>query len=66
MRFGGVWTAVIIAQVAVTVAVPAAIFIEQSELRRIRSYDGGFESEQYVALRLEMLSPRDGVDTTAR
>src|SRR5687768_11827087 len=34
LRFGGIWTAVIIAQVAVTVAVPAAIFVEQSELRR--------------------------------
>ena len=66
LRFGGIWTAVIVAQVAVTVAVPAAILVEQSELRRIGAYDGGFASEQYVALRLEMLSPRDGVDTTAR
>ena len=66
LRFGGVWTAVIIAQVAVTVAVPAAIFVEQGELRRIESYDGGFESEQYAALTLAMLSERDGVDTTAR
>ena len=66
LRFGGIWTAVIIAQVAVTVAVPGAIFVEQSELRRIRSYDGGFKSEQYLALRLEMLAERDGVDTTAR
>ena len=66
LRFGGIWTAVIIAQVAVTVAVPAAIFIEQGELRRIESYDGGFRSGQYVAMRLEMLSVRDGVDTTAR
>jgi hypothetical protein len=66
LRFGGVWTAVIIAQVAVTVAVPAAIFIEQGELRRVESYDGGFASAQYAALTLEMLSERDGVDTTAR
>jgi predicted permease len=66
LRFGGIWTAVIISQVAVTVAIPAAIFVEQSELRRIESYDGGFKSDQYLALRLEMLSPRDGVDTTAR
>ena len=66
LRFGGIWTAVIVAQVAVTVAVPAVIFIEQAELRRIRSYDGGFKSEQYVAMRLEMLAAREGVDTTAR
>jgi predicted permease len=66
LRFGGVWTAVIVAQVAVTVAVPAAIFIEQGELRRVRAYDGGFESERYAAMRLEMPSTRDGVDTTAR
>jgi predicted permease len=63
LRFGGMWTAVIIAQVAVTVAVPAAIFVEQSELRRIESYDGGFKTEQYLALRLEMPSEGDGVDT---
>ena len=66
LRFGGIWTAVIIAQVAVTVVVPAAIYFEQGELRRIESYDGGFKSEQYLSLRLEMLSERDGVDTTAR
>jgi putative ABC transport system permease protein len=63
LRFGGMWTAVIIAQVAVTVAVPAAIFIEQGELRRIESYDGGFKTEQYLALRLEMPSEVDGLDT---
>ena len=64
LRFGGIWTAVIIAQVAVTVAVPAAIFIEQGELRRIEAYDGGFKTEQYLALRLEMPSSEgEGVDT---
>jgi len=66
LRFGGIWTAVIIAQVAVTVAVPAAIFVEQGELRRIESYDGGFKSEQYLALKLGMPSEGDGVDSTAR
>src|SRR5688572_23901903 len=63
LRFGGIWTAVIIAQVAVTVAVPAAIFVEQSELRRIEAYEGGFKTEQYLALRLQMPSEGDGVDT---
>jgi putative ABC transport system permease protein len=63
LRFGGIWTAVIIAQVAVTVVVPAAIFIEQGELRRIESYDGGFKTEQYLALRLEMPSEGGAVDT---
>ena len=66
LRFGGIWTAVIIAQVAVTVAIPAAIFAEHSELRRIESYEGGFESERYLAMRLEMSSEGDGADTTAR
>ena len=66
LRFGGIWTAIIVAQVAVTVAVPAAIFVEQGELRRIESYDGGFKSEQYLAMRLEMQSEGEGVDTTAR
>jgi putative ABC transport system permease protein len=57
LRFGGVWTAVIVTQVAFTAAFPAVAFIEQQELRRIQSFDPGFPAEQYLAVRLEM----DGV-----
>lgn len=53
LRFGGVWTAVIVAQVAVTVAFPAIVLVELRELERIRSYDVGFAAEEYLAVRLE-------------
>ncbi|HYC51252.1 MAG TPA: ABC transporter permease, partial [Gemmatimonadaceae bacterium] len=42
VQFGGVWTAVIIAQVAITVAFPSVVFIEQREIRRVESFDLGF------------------------
>jgi putative ABC transport system permease protein len=61
VRFGGVWTAVIIAQVAVTVAFPSVVFIEQRELRRIESFDVGFAADEYLGLRVDM----DVVDSRA-
>jgi predicted permease len=63
LRFGGVWTAVIIMQVAVTVIVPAAIFFEQRESTRIRSSDVNFADEQYLAVRLELNSPSGRTDS---
>jgi predicted permease len=56
LQFGGVWTLVIVAQVAVTVIFPAAVYWEQSQLRLVEDFDPGFASEQYLALQLE----RDG------
>ena len=68
LRFGGVWTAVIVAQVAVTVAFPALVLLELSELRRVQSYDVGFPAEEYLAVQLGLEATRgadvDG-DTTA-
>ena len=63
LRFGGVWTAVIVAQVAVTVVVPAAIFFEQHELRRITSSDVGFPASEYLSLRVDMNAPGGGKDS---
>ncbi|HEU4631213.1 MAG TPA: ABC transporter permease [Gemmatimonadaceae bacterium] len=54
LRFGGVWTAVIVTQVAFTVAFPALVFVELRELIRARSYDVGFTAEEYLSMRLEM------------
>ena len=39
LQFGGVWTAVIVAQVAVTVAFPAVVYVEQWELRHIQTFE---------------------------
>ena len=53
LRFGGVWTAVIVTQVAFTVAFPAVVYVEQRELRHIQSYDVGFPAEEYLSVRIE-------------
>ena len=57
LQFGGVWTAVIVAQVAVTVAFPAIVYVEQWQLRHIQTFDAGFAAEEYLAVRIEMDAP---------
>ena len=54
LRFGGVWTAVIVAQVAVTVAFPGIVLVEAGELQRIRSHDVGFAADEYLAVKLDL------------
>jgi putative ABC transport system permease protein len=54
MQFGGVWTAVIVAQVAATVAFPAVAYVEQRLLASMRSYQPGFAAEEYLGVRLDM------------
>ena len=46
LQFGGVWTVVIVVQVALTVAFPAVVYVEQGQLRHVRDVrcgipDGG-------------------------
>jgi putative ABC transport system permease protein len=53
LQFGGVWTVVIVAQVAATVIFPAVVYWEQSQLRRVEDFDAGFASEQYLAVQIE-------------
>ena len=54
LRLGGVWTAVIITQVAVTVAFPATAFFARREVVRVQTLDVGFQAEEYLSVRLEM------------
>jgi putative ABC transport system permease protein len=54
VQFGGVWTAVIVTQVAFTVAFPALAYVEQRQLVRIETFPAGFSSEEYLAARLEI------------
>jgi putative ABC transport system permease protein len=66
LRFGGVWTAVIVAQVAVTVAFPAIVLLEAREQQRVRSYDVGFAADEYLAVQLGMeAAPGVETDTAA-
>ncbi len=54
LRFGGVWTAVIVTQVAVTVAFPATAFFVRQTVVQIQSLDVGFDADRYVSASLEM------------
>jgi putative ABC transport system permease protein len=58
VSFGGVWTAVIIVQVALTVALPSVVMLVRGETRRVESYDFGFPAQEYLGVTL-------GVDGTA-
>jgi cell division protein FtsX len=57
LKFGGVWTAVIVAQIAVTVAFPGIALVQVSELQRVRTFDAGFADEEYLAMKLELEPP---------
>jgi predicted permease len=52
-QFGGVWTVVIVAQVAATVMFPAVVYLEQSLVRGVEEFDPGFATEQYLAVKIE-------------
>jgi len=53
-RFGGVWTAVIAAQVAVTVLFPAWAFFFGRSVIAGQTRDVGFPAREYLSARLEM------------
>jgi len=65
LQFGGVWTVVIVAQVAATVIFPALVYWEQSQLRRVEDFDPGFASEQYLAVQIDRDDPVDGLNVDA-
>ncbi len=54
LRFGGVWTAVIVAQVAVTVAFPAVAFLVRRDAVQLERVDVGFPAREFLSVRLEM------------
>jgi predicted permease len=71
LQFGGVWTAVIVVQVAVTMAFPALAYVEQWQLRRIQTFEAGFDAEEYLAVRIRIdaggaLGPNAKTDRLAR
>ncbi len=66
VKFGGVWTAVIVTQVAFTTAFPAMVLIEQQMLVRIQTFEAGFPSEQYLGVSVEPSAPEvAGTDSSA-
>jgi putative ABC transport system permease protein len=64
VRFGGVWTAVIVVQVALTVALPAVVLLLQSEFRRVESYDMGFAEDQYLGVNVAIDDTSEATDAT--
>jgi predicted permease len=53
-RFGGVWTAVVVVQVAAMVAFPVLAALVRGEAEDIRGVQNGFASEEFLSARLEM------------
>ena len=65
LRFSGVWTFVIVAQVAATVVLPAIIMLENNEMSRVQTADLGFPAEQYLSLRVATDLPPAGNESNA-
>ena len=54
LEFSGLWTVVIVMQVATTVAFPVSVFFLQRVSGIVRSFDAGFAAEEFLSVRLEM------------
>ena len=60
LRFGGVWTVVIAAQVAVTVVFPAVVWFESRQLELMQDFNPGFATSEFLAVEVERDSPVNG------
>jgi putative ABC transport system permease protein len=54
LSFGGVWTVVIVAQIAVTVAFPFVGYVLRWEAVQLREFNVGIPDHEYLTVRLEM------------
>ncbi len=59
VRFGGVWTAVIVTQVAFTVFFPSIGLLMQKEYAQVQTSDPGFAAEEFLAVELDTNSPSE-------
>jgi hypothetical protein len=59
IRMGGIWTGVIVAQIAATVLFTAVAYVVQRQAAGIASAKAAFPAQEYLAVRLEM--DRDGL-----
>jgi predicted permease len=62
IRMGGIWTGVIVLQIAATVLFTAVAYVVQRQAAGITSAKAAFPAEEYLAVRLEM----DGEDESFR
>jgi putative ABC transport system permease protein len=65
-HFGGLWTAVIVAQIAVTMGFPVVTFFVRKDAVRIETQPLPFPVDRFLAVRLEMerFTPTPGADTS--
>ena len=63
VKFGGVWTAVIVVQVTLTVMFPAVVMLLRAESNRIASKDAGFPTQEYLGVKVAIDAP-DGETMT--
>jgi predicted permease len=65
-QFGGLWTAVIVVQLAVTMGFPVVTFFVRRDAIKIETRPLPFPVDQYLSVRLEMerFSPEPGADTS--
>jgi putative ABC transport system permease protein len=54
VQFGGLWTAVIVAQIAVTVAFPLVTWAVRADAMKIRAIQLGLPEREYLTVRLEI------------
>jgi putative ABC transport system permease protein len=66
LRFSGVWTFVIVAQVAATVVLPAIVALENNELSRVETYDIGFPAKEYLSVDVDLEQPAGDSSSAAR
>jgi putative ABC transport system permease protein len=64
VQFGGIWTVVIVVQVAVTVAFPAIVYQEEWQLRHVATFDAGFPAQEYLAARIQLDTPSPAGENT--
>ncbi len=57
VSFGGVWTAVIVVQVALTVLFPSVVMLVNSESERLEAWDPGFAAQEYLGVTLGVDAP---------
>ncbi len=65
LRFGGIWTAVIVAQIAVTLAFPVVAFGVHSGVRGARTMVADFPAAEFLSARIALdREPVAGADTS--
>lgn len=66
-RFGGVWTALIVAQIGITVAFPVTAYLARRDAVQVRSLELGLPAHEYLSARISMdrdVTPANGADTS--